>query len=214
MGAAVGVTRGLFITLEGIEGSGKSTQAHLLAEKLREHGNVVVSLREPGSTPIGDRVRDVLLAREHDGMTPETEALLYAAARAQMVSERVVPAVEAGRTVVCDRYVDSTIAYQCFGRGLARDVVSQVNEWATRGVQPDMTVLLDLPVADGLARATRVACDRIEAETADFHERVRQGYLRLAAEEPGRIAVVDGRGPVEMVGESVADAVMQRLRKR
>lgn len=202
---------GDFITLEGIEGSGKSTQANLLAERLRERGMIVVSLREPGSTPIGDRIRELLLAREHEAMAPQTEVLLYEAARAQMVAERILPALESGSTVVCDRYIDSTIAYQCFGRGLPRAFVYDVSNWAMKGVMPDLTILLDLPVEDGLSRATLGGCDRIEAESVDFHERVRRGYLQLAGEEPHRVVTIDALGTVESVAEHVLNAVMGRI---
>lgn len=202
--------RGRFVTLEGIEGSGKSTQARLLCERLRERGLAVESLREPGSTEIGNRIREILLSTQHAAMIAETEALLYAAARAQMVSEAVEPALAAGRTVVCDRYVDSSIAYQCFGRGLPVGLVYDINNWAVGGVRPDITILLDLQVREGLARATRVGCDRIEAESAEFHERVRRGYLELARKNRDRIVVVDAAGSVELVAEKVQGAVVAR----
>jgi len=206
------VSKGFFITLEGVEGSGKSTQAHMLASSLEEHGLAVVLLREPGSTVIGDAVRRILLSREHEKMTAETEALLYTSARAQMVAERVRPALEAGKVVVCDRYVDSSLAYQSFGRGLSREMVFEINDWATGGLGPDVTVLLDVSVEEGLARATRTECDRIEAESSDFHERVRGGYLKLAAEQPDRIMVFDALLPAETLRDTIAAAVMKRLR--
>ncbi len=202
------------MTLEGIEGSGKSSQAHLLAETLEEHGLAVELVREPGSTPVGDRIREILLSREHESMTGETEALLYAAARAQMVAERVGPALAKGKTVVCDRYVDSSLAYQAFGRGLPRRIIAETNNWATGGLAPDLTILLDLPVEEGLSRATRTGCDRIEAEAAEFHERVRQGYLVLAAEQPQRIVVLDALLPEETLGDEIAGLVLQRIRGR
>lgn len=202
--------RGLFITLEGIEGSGKSTQAHLLSERLREHGLAVVALREPGGTPIGEGVRRLLLDREHSAMAAETEALLYAAARAQMVHEEVMPALAKGMAVVCDRYVDSSIAYQCYGRGLAREFVYDINHWATAALEPNLTVLLDLSVEEGLRRATLTGCDRIEAEAADFHERVRQGYLELAREHPHRIVTIDAAGSQEAVAERLQSVVLSR----
>lgn len=208
------MNRGFFVTLEGTEGCGKSTQAHLLAETLAERGLSVVSLREPGSTSIGDRIRNMLLDPAHDTMAAEAEALLYAAARAQMVAERVVPALDAHRVVVCDRYVDSSIAYQCFGRGLPRELVHDINNWATGAVHPDITIWLDLPVGEGLARATDGACDRIESEAQSFHERVHAGYQALAAEEPQRMIVVDARGPVDSVAERVRSAVLARIVER
>ncbi len=208
------MTEGFFVTLEGIEGSGKSSLAHLLAERLEEHGLATELLREPGSTAIGDRIRQILLSREHESMTPETEALLYAAARAQMVTEKVRPWLEAGKSVVCDRYVDSSLAYQAFGRGLPRQVIVEMNEWATGGLQPDMTILLDLPVDEGLARATKTACDRMEAQSVEFHERVRRGYLVLAAENPDRILVFDALLPLEALADTVSSAVIKRMRVR
>lgn len=205
------MSRGFFVTLEGIEGCGKSTQASLLAEALRERGLEVVLLREPGSTAIGDRIRDLLLDPGSGLTSPQTEALLYAAARAQMVSEHVLPSLGAGKVVVADRYADSSIAYQCFGRGLSRGLVADINNWATKGVLPDLTLLLDLPVGDGLSRATQTGCDRIEAEAAEFHERVRRGYLELAAEQPKRIVKIDATGTVESVAADVSTAVLERM---
>jgi len=208
------MARGYFVTLEGIEGSGKSTQAHLLVERLREHGAAVVALREPGGTPIGEGIRGILLDRDHEMMTPEAEALLYAAARAQLVQEQLAPALAKGEVVVCDRFVDSSVAYQCFGRGLAREFVHEINHWATRATTPDLTVLLDVTVEVGLARATRTACDRIEAEGLEFHERVRQGYLAVARDEPDRVVVIDASGPPDAVADRVHSVVLERLRQQ
>jgi len=208
------VAGGYFVTLEGIEGSGKSTQAHLLVERLREHGASVLALREPGATAIGEGIRRILLDRGHETMTPETEALLYAAARAQMVHEELAPAVAKGQVVVCDRFVDSSIAYQCFGRGLSREFVYDLNYWATRATMPNLTILLDLSVEAGLARATRTACDRIESESPEFHERVRQGYLAIAREEPQRVITVDGAGEPEAVAERIQAIVLEGLARK
>lgn len=208
------MARGYFVSLEGIEGSGKSTQAHLLVERLREHGAAVLALREPGGTAIGEGIRGILLDRHHETMTPETEALLYAAARAQMVHQELAPALARGQVVVCDRFVDSSIAYQCFGRGLAREFVYELNHWATRATIPDITVLLDVTVDLGLARATRTGCDRIESESLEFHERVRQGYLALAQDDPDRVIAIDASGPPEAVAERVQSIVLEGLRQQ
>lgn len=190
---------GLFLTLEGIDGSGKSTQASLLAEHLRVQGFEVVSLREPGGTALGERIRSVLLDPASAPMAPECELLLYEASRAQLVRQVVEPALARGAMVVCDRFADSTVAYQAGGRGLDEHLVSLCNQVGCVGMAPDATFLLDLDPAQALARAASEAPDRIEAEGLGLQRRVRARYLRLAHEEPGRVHVIDAIGPVEEV---------------
>ncbi len=196
--------RGLFITLEGGEGAGKSHQLEALAERLEQRGLTVKRTREPGGTPLGERLRDILLDLGERGaeIDPLTETLLFVAARAELVASVVGPALERGDAVICDRFADSTRAYQGFGRGVDLAVIDQLNAVATHGLRPDLTVLLDLPPARGLARATE-AGDRFGREGGAFHERVREGYRTLAAQEPDRWLVVDATLAADKVLELI-----------
>jgi dTMP kinase len=199
--------RGLFIAFEGGEGAGKTTQARLLAIWLREQGYDVLATQEPGATKVGMRLRALLLDTSHAGMSPRAETLMYAADRAEHVQSVIAPALERGTVVVTDRYVDSSIAYQGRGRNQPVSEVAALNEWATGGVQPDLTILLDLPPAAGLSRRAASA-DRLEAEPAEFHERVREGFLAQAAAAPERYLVLDATRPP---GE-ISAAVQERVR--
>ena len=186
--------RGIFITLEGADGCGKSTQAALLADALAARGREVVCLREPGGTPISEKVRALLLDPANAEMAPECELLLYEASRAQLVRQVIEPALARGAVVLCDRYYDSTYAYQAGGRGLDDALVRRANELGGCGCAPDRTLVLDLEPSVGYARATAGGADRMEAEGLAFQERVRAAYLRLAEQEPGRVRVVDALG--------------------
>lgn len=202
---------GRFLTLEGIEGSGKTTQAALLANALRKAGHAVTETREPGGTPFAERVRDLLLDRATGPIGAQAELFLYLAARSDHVAERIRPALEKGEWVVCDRFSDATVAYQGYGRGLNATRVAEFLAWI-RGPEPDLTVLVDVPVPVGLARAARRgATNRLDREEEAFHQRVRGGYLALAAAAPRRIAVVNGDRPVEMVQSDVLAIVADRL---
>ncbi|GFO64565.1 dTMP kinase [Geomonas paludis] len=209
---------GFFITFEGVEGCGKTTQLRLLKERLEADGEKVVATREPGGCPIADQMRAILLDAGNSAITPLAELLLYAAARAQHVQEVIVPALERGETVLCDRFTDATVAYQGHGRELDLDVIGQLNALATGGVQPDLTVLIDCPVQVGLSRAlSRIEAtsgareERFELESVRFHERVREGYLALARAYPERFVVVDGSGDVARTEVLVTAALSGRL---
>jgi dTMP kinase len=192
---------GRLIAFEGVEGAGKSTQLELLRRQLEGRGREVVVTREPGGTPVGERVRALLLDPEVE-IYPRAEALLFAAARAELVERVIRPALERGAVVLCDRYLDSSLAYQGGARGLGRGPVEEVNRLATGGLLPDLVVLLDLDPADGLRRRQGDR-DRIEAQDLDFHRRVREAFRALAAADPNRFAVVDGAAPVREVAARV-----------
>ena len=200
-------TPGLLIAFEGGEGSGKTTQARLVAIWLRELGYDVVTTHEPGATKIGMRLRALLLDTSHTGMSPRAEALMYAADRAEHVASVIAPALARGAIVITDRYVDSSLAYQGAGRDLPVDEIAGFNRWATGGRIPDLTILLDMDPMAGLSRRARSA-DRLEAEPADFHLRVRAGFLALARAEPARYLVLDAdRPPAEITRE-----IQERIR--
>ena len=205
---------GLFITLEGPEGGGKTTQARFLADWLREDGKNVVVAREPGGSRIGDAVRSILLDPERTEMCPATEILLFSAARAQLVGQVIRPQLAAGGIVVCDRYSDSTLAYQGYGRGLDLEQLRLITTFATGGLLPDLTVCLDLPVLDGLERklaGDAVEWNRMEQEQLAFHERVRMGYLALAQQEPLRWMVVDAKRPMDELQTVIRGRVQSLL---
>ncbi|MBI4493896.1 MAG: dTMP kinase [Chloroflexi bacterium] len=205
----------MFITFEGPEGAGKTTHAALLAQRLRAAGRSCVQVREPGGTPLGDRIR-VLLLQGDLAIGTRGEALLYCAARAQVIDEAICPALERGEIVVADRYADSTLAYQGYGRGLDLASLAQVLAFATRGLAPDLTVLLDLPVAEGLERKRRLPPEewnRFEAEELAYHQRVREGYLALAAAEPWRWVVLDARQPVAALADAIWGCVERCLQQ-
>jgi dTMP kinase len=211
---------GAFITFEGIEGSGKSTQISRLLQHLSEQRRPVRLTREPGGTPIGDQVRRILLDPANRLLDPTAELLLYAASRAQHLREVILPELEAGRIVLCDRFSDATMAYQGYGRGLSIPTIRELDRIVTVGLRPALTVLLDLPVEMGLGRARGRNTSqglhdeaRFENEDLVFHNRVRDGYLRLAQEEPGRIRIVNAARPPEEIQEDVRKIVDEVLNK-
>ncbi len=197
---------GVFITFEGGDGAGKTTQIVRLASALRDLGADPFVLREPGGTVVGEGVRDILLDPRHEGLDPVAETLLFAASRAQLSATVIRPALDAGRVVICDRYADSTVAYQGYGRGLDLATVRAVNAWATRGLVPDRTILLDVDPAEGIAAATPAEADRLEREELAFHARIRAGYLEMARAEPDRWVVI-GRNRADAVWSAVRTAV-------
>ncbi|MBM7504029.1 dTMP kinase [Agromyces aurantiacus] len=198
------MSRGLFLTLEGGDGSGKSTQASLLEQWLVGRDRTVVRTREPGGTPVGVEIREIVLHHRGD-IAPRAEALLYAADRAHHVASVVRPAIGRGEIVVQDRYLDSSVAYQGAGRVLDAGEVRSLSEWAAEGLMPDLTVLLDLPweVARRRLDGARTRYDRLEAEAGEFHERVRDAYLALAEAEPERFVVVDATEPVDEIAARI-----------
>jgi dTMP kinase len=202
----------MFITLEGPEGSGKSTQIKRLAKRLEEMGYSVITTREPGGTPIGDQIRQVLVRMESKELHPRTEILLFLAARAQLVEQVIKPALQDGKIILCDRYGDSTLAYQGYGHGLDLDQLRRMLEFATDHLQPDLTILLDLDVKTGLMRKkAEDEWNRLDAYEALFHERVREGYLQLAWEEPERWRIVDASQTIDAVQEDLFQIILEAI---
>lgn len=212
------VQLGYFITFEGVEGCGKTTQIRMLAERLIALSFRTTLTREPGGCSIADKIRAILLDADNSNMSPLTELMLYAAARAQHVSEVIIPALNAGNVVLCDRFFDATLAYQSFGRGIDRGVIDILNRYACQGVAPDLTILIDCDPTVGLARARmRIEAssgpreERFELEEPEFHRRVREGYQQLATEEPHRFIVIEGNSAVEEIFKLIAVKVLARI---
>jgi dTMP kinase len=206
----------MFITFEGGEGSGKSTAIAKLAEKLRKEGYPIVLTREPGGTPIGEKIRAVILDRQNVAMDPKTEALLYAASRRQLVAELIVPALKRGDVVLCDRYLDSSLAYQGGARGLGIDNVLRMNLFATEGLEPDLTLLFDLDPEVGLRRIAGNAereVNRLDVEQLAFHKKVRAAFLELAGRYPNRYAIIDASQDPERVLAIAYETIKARLKK-
>lgn len=214
---AVKTKRGLFITFEGPDGSGKSSQLRMLAERLRAEGWDVLETQEPGGTPIGLQIRRVLLDAANQELCPTAELLLMFAARAQNVDQWILPALAKGTIVLCDRFTDSTLVYQGAGRGLGADVVYEVDRIACRGLVPDLTLVIDIDTETGLARArhrndqTQAVETRIDQQAVSFHRKVREAYRQIAADEPGRIRLIEGSRSREEVAEDVWAALSPLL---
>jgi dTMP kinase len=204
---------GLFVAFEGGDGAGKSTQVGALCRALEAAGSTVVRTREPGGTPVGEKLRALVLEHGHGEIDARTEALLFAASRAAHVQQVIRPALERGDVVVCDRYIDSSVAYQGAGRGLGTDSVLGVNLWAVDGLQPDLTVLLDVDPAEGRARRTagNAPEDRMESEPDAFHESIRGAFLEAAGRAPERYLVLPAGNSIEDLGRRILDAVRERL---
>lgn len=204
--------RGLFITFEGTEGSGKSTQIRILARRLTRLGHAVVITREPGGTRFGEQIRKVLLSVQNHGLDPRAELFLYLASRTQHLEEVILPALKKGKAVLCDRFSDATLAYQGFGRRLEMKIVRAAVDYAAKGISPDLTLLLDLDVRVGLARVReRGRSNRLDREQNEFHERVRRGYLRLARMNPKRIRIVKASRDPEAVAREIKTIVDRLL---
>ena len=205
----------MFITLEGPEGSGKSSQIPALAQYLEAQGYRVLCTREPGGTSIGDQIRAVLTSMDNPELLPRTEILLFLAARAQLVAQVIRPALREGKVVLCDRYGDSTLAYQGYGHGLDLNSLRAMLNFATEGLKPDLTLLMDLDIKTGLARKKSIdEWNRLDAYEVSFHERVRAGYLQLAEEEPERWQRMDASKPKDEVQTMLRQIVLQRLKDK
>lgn len=203
----------MFITIEGPDGSGKSSQVPVLAEAIRQAGYDLVVTREPGGTEIGDQVRQIIMDLKNTGMFPHTEILLFQASRAQLVREVIRPNLEAGKVVLCDRYADATLAYQGYGHETDLLELRRVVEYATGGLKPDLTLYLDINVEKGLRRKGKgEEWNRLDAYEVEFHERARAGYIELIAQEPERWVVIDAGQSVEQIQEDLKRVVLERLR--
>ncbi|MFC1918852.1 dTMP kinase [Chloroflexota bacterium] len=204
----------LFITFEGGEGSGKTLQARLLYRKLTKLAIPAVLTQEPGGTTLSRKLARLLKWPDDSGISPLTELLMFNASRAQLIDELILPNLKDGKMVICDRYADSTTAYQSYGRGLDLEMVRAINNTATRGLTADLTVLMDIPTEEGFARKRGSKHDRFEQEDLDFHRRVREGYLKMAASEPERWLVIDAGQPKDKIKEIIWQRVSQLLETR
>ncbi len=206
------MSRARFITVEGIEGAGKSSCMDLLDRAVRARGHELLTTREPGGTPLGEALREVLLGHRHDGMDDDTELLLMFAARAEHLRAKIEPALARGLWVLCDRFTDATYAYQGHGRGIDLARIARLEDWVQGDRRPDLTLLLDLPVEQGLARAgRRSAPDRFERQTLDFFARVRDGYRTLAARHPARFRLIDASRPLDEVSRQITSVMTRYL---
>ncbi len=210
--------RGHFITFEGVEGSGKSTVIPIIAGRFEKAGHSIVVTREPGGTAVSEQIRKILLDPEAGEMSGKAELFLYLASRAQLVAERIGPALQSGRIVLCDRFYDATTAYQGWARGLGEEDTERLSALAVEGAVPDLTFVLDLPVKEGFKRGPDrressglAQRDRLEREDMDFHRRVREGYLRIARREPGRVVVIDASRDLESVISEIIGNIKGRL---
>lgn len=205
--------KALFISFEGIEGTGKSTQAKMLARYLKKQGCKVLLTEEPGGTAISRSIRKVLLSTKHNSMAPITELLLYNAARSQLLKEKILPAIKQGLIVITDRFSDSTRAYQGYARGIDMKIIESIDKAATGGIKPDLTILLDLDVKTGLTRNKRInKIDRLELENIKFHQKVRKSFLKLASHEPRRIKIVKASKNISEIHQDIVGIVEQRLK--
>jgi len=202
--------KGKFITFEGSEGSGKSTQIELVQQYLEFKGKDVLFVREPGGVKISEAIRKILLDPKTKDMSDECETMLYMAARAQLVKEVIIPALDSGTVILCDRFLDSTIAYQGYGCGVDIEQIKNIGKVVTQGHQPDLTILFDLDVEEGFARINRPK-DRIEQRSVDYHNRVRNGYLEIAKSEPDRVKIIDARKEKDEIQSIVQKHIDQLL---
>ena len=203
--------KGLLITLEGIEGAGKSSHIQFIAEQIQQAGRDVLLTREPGGTNLGEGIRDLLLKKDEESMFEETELLLMFAARAQHVQQIILPAISTGKIVICDRFTDSSYAYQGGGRGISLEKIQQLETWVLSGFKPELTLLLDLSVETGLSRARdRSEADRFETETVNFFQDVRDAFLKIAQDNPDRVSVIDAEQNLKTVQSSILEVLIKR----
>lgn len=203
--------KGLLITLEGIEGAGKSSHIQFIAEQIQQAGRDVLLTREPGGTNLGEGIRDLLLTKNEESMFEETELLLMFAARAQHVQQIILPAISADKIVICDRFTDSSYAYQGGGRGISLEKIQQLETWVLSGFKPELTLLLDLSVETGLSRARdRSKADRFETETVNFFQDVRDAFLKIAQDNPDRVSVIDAEQNLKTVQSSILEVLIKR----
>jgi dTMP kinase len=205
--------KGMFITFEGIEGCGKSTQSELLRDNLKKLGKEVILTREPGGTAISERIRQILLEPDHAEMLPETELLLYSASRSQHTGQKIIPSIKAGKIVISDRFYDSTIAYQGAARNIESAAIDFLCKFAAYHLQPDVTFLIDLPVKTGLSRIKSGTADRLEQESVNFHRKVRQGFLELAKLHK-RIIIIDGQNTIEKINGLIMENIEKLMKER
>jgi len=208
------VMQGKFITFEGIDGCGKSTQLALTSQILTEKGYDVIVTREPGGTSISEKIREILLSPSNGEMVNECEILLYCAARAQHVREKIIPAVKSGKIVLCDRFQEATFGYQGYGRGIALDVLKSINTYATGGLNPDLTFIFDVSVEMSMGRMAKInkAKDRLEQNGADFFQRIRDGFLNLAKSSPDRIKLINAEQSIELVSVEVINLIQKHIK--
>jgi len=204
--------KGIFITFEGVEGCGKSTQAKMLADFLKKNGFEVLLTREPGGPKISEQIRAILLDKHNSEMLPETELLLYMASRSQHTGEWIIPALSEGKIVISDRYYDSTIAYQGAARQINRNIINTIRKYATFGLIPALTILIDLPVKTGLSRISPKNADRLEQESFSFHKKVRKEFLSIAQKEPKRFLVIDGEKSIKEIHKTIIKNVLEKYK--
>ncbi len=203
----------MLITFEGLDFSGKTTQIKLLTDKLRQNNYDVIVVREPGGTPISEKIRDILLDKKNLEMTQIAELLLFSAARTQLVSQIIIPALKSGKIVICDRYYDSTTAYQGCGRGIPMDAVKQINKLATLGYNPDITFFIDIPLSEVAHRLkeSKASADRMESSGDAFYQKVRKGFFDIANSEPKRFLIIDGNRSIDIVADEIWGIVKSKL---
>jgi len=199
--------KGILITFEGIDGSGKTTQINALIQRLQEAGMSYRLFREPGGTEIGEKIRDILLDKKNENMLNVTELLLYSASRYQLTVSEIIPALEAGNVVICDRFYDSTTAYQGYGRGIDLDFIYRLNDIATNSVTPDKTFILDIDLEEHRKRLGKKNLDRLERETLEFHRKVRMGFLKMAEQNPERFIVLDGNQAPDELSKKIWNVI-------